>query len=93
VEGEGEMAAVITNYFQNLFTSHAGNRSQELLSHVTPRVMEEMNDCLLKDFFEAEVRSALDGIGDLKAPVLMACQLYFIRSIGMWSVHMWLKKC
>jgi hypothetical protein len=46
------MAAVITNYFQNLFISHAGKRRKELLSHVTG-VTEEMNEHLLKEFFRS----------------------------------------
>jgi exonuclease III len=68
VEGEEEMAAVITNYFQNLFTSNVGDRIEELLIHVIPRVTEEMNANLLKEFTEAEVVDALENIGDLKAP-------------------------
>lgn len=33
-----------------------------------PRITTEMNEFLLKEFSEAEVKSALDAIGDLKAP-------------------------
>jgi hypothetical protein len=37
VEREEEMAAVVTNYFTNLFTSCAGQRMEELLDRVVPR--------------------------------------------------------
>jgi hypothetical protein len=62
------MAAVITNYFNKLFTSHTSTRTQELLSKVVPRVTHEMNEFLLKEFTEEEVWHALEDIGDLKAP-------------------------
>jgi hypothetical protein len=36
VERDEEMAAVITNYFNSLFTQSIGNQMQELLAHVVP---------------------------------------------------------
>jgi hypothetical protein len=68
VEREEEMAAVITNYFKSLFSSTAGDRQEELLSQVVPRVTHDMNSSLTKDFTEEEVKTALNSIGDLKAP-------------------------
>jgi hypothetical protein len=68
VEGEAEMAAVVTNYFNELFTSSAGHRMNELLEHVVHRVTPEMNDMLLREFTREEVKDALNCIGDLKAP-------------------------
>jgi hypothetical protein len=66
VEGEEEMAAVVTNYFNNLFTSHAGPRLEELLERVIQRVTPEMNDMLLREFTHEEVKDALNSISDLK---------------------------
>lgn len=68
VTEEQEMLQLLTDYYQNLFHSSAGGRYDELLQHVTPRVTEEMNSALCKEFSDLEIKSALDGIGDLKAP-------------------------
>lgn len=68
VEEEAEMAAVITDYFSSLFTSNVGHRIMELLPHVPAKVTSEMNIWLNRDFTADEVKLALEGIGDLKAP-------------------------
>lgn len=62
------MKDVVTNYFLNLFTSHAGTRTEELLGHTDPRVTPQMNALLGEAFTEKEVVDALQSIGDLKAP-------------------------
>lgn len=41
---------LITDYYTSLFTSHTGDHIDELLQSVTPRVTNEMNQSLLKDF-------------------------------------------
>jgi hypothetical protein len=68
VEGEAEMAAAVTDYFNELFTSYAGNRMEELLERVVHRVTLDMNDMLMREFSREEVKAALNCIGDLKAP-------------------------
>jgi hypothetical protein len=68
VEKEEEMLVAVTNYFTKLFTSSAGIRVEELLAHVPARVTPEMNEKLLAEFTAAEIKVALDSIGDLKAP-------------------------
>jgi hypothetical protein len=68
VEDEEAMKEVVTNYFIKLFTSHAGNRMNELLNQVDPRVNPSMNQILCEDFTREEVEEALNSIGDLKAP-------------------------
>ncbi|KAM3241700.1 hypothetical protein ACQJBY_054489 [Aegilops geniculata] len=62
------MKDVVTNYFLNLFTSHAGTRTEELLCQVDPRVTLQKNALLTEAFTEKEVVDALQSIGDLKAP-------------------------
>ena len=42
--------------------------THQLLQAVSPRVTANMNEELMKDFSPEEVKSALDSIGDLKAP-------------------------
>lgn len=68
VEEEEAMKEVVTSYFINLFTSFAGHRLEELLSHIDSRVTPPMNELLCKEFTEKEVLAAIDSIGDLKAP-------------------------
>lgn len=68
VEKDEDMKEVVTNYFLNLFTSHAGNRQDELLARVDIRVTPNMNDFLQKEYTREEIYEALQSIGDLKAP-------------------------
>lgn len=65
---EGEMRVLVANYYNNLFESHAGDRIDELLQHVPVKVSEEANRTLCKEVTSEEIKEALDGIGDLKAP-------------------------
>lgn len=59
---------MVTNYFNELFTSNAGHRLDELLERVVHRVTLDMNDMLLHEFTKEEVKDALNCIGDLKVP-------------------------
>lgn len=65
---EGEMRVLVANYYNHLFESHAGDRIDELLQHVPVKVPEEVNRALCKELTSEEIKEALDGIGDLKAP-------------------------
>ena len=56
------------SYFQGLFTPNGNNHYDELLRSVPTKVTQAMNDCLMADFTEMEIKVALDHIGDLKAP-------------------------
>lgn len=66
VTGEVEKRALVFNYYQSLFQSHAGAQMEELLQHV--KVTAEMNQMLCREVNDEEVKATLDGIGDLKAP-------------------------
>jgi len=68
VEDEVEKEEFITNYFLQLFRSSAQGDEQQILQAVQPCVTEEMNGKLIDDFSAEEIKVALDGIGDLKAP-------------------------
>ena len=68
MEEEADMETVVTQYFDELFTSNAGSRIEELLELVVPHITSEVNDTLLQEFTKEEVKMALDSIGDLKAP-------------------------
>lgn len=66
-EGE-EMTNYVCSFFQDLSSSAAGDRLDELISKVQPRVTEAMNNILDVEFTREEVKAALDHIGDLKVP-------------------------
>jgi hypothetical protein len=68
VEKEEDMLAAVTDYFDSLFSSCAGQRMEELLEHVPTRVTPQMNELLMAEFTREEIKAALEGIGDLKAP-------------------------
>jgi hypothetical protein len=84
VEEEEAMKEVASNYFSTLFTSSTGSRMNELLEYIQPRVTEEMNDMLGKDFTSQEVVEALESIGDLKAPGLDGMHSLFYKKF--WDV-------
>ena len=58
----------MSSFFQDLFTTSVGNRVDELIAKVQPRVTAEMANFLDAVFTREEVKAALDHIGDLKAP-------------------------
>jgi hypothetical protein len=84
VEDEVGMKEVVTNYFSTLFTSSTGTRMDELLGHIDPRVTEEMNAELCKEFSSKEVVEALGSIGDFKAPSLDGMHAMFYKKF--WDV-------
>lgn len=66
-EGE-ELNNYVCSFFQELFTSSAGDRVVELIDKVQPRVTTAMRADMDVEFTHEEVKAALDHIGDLKAP-------------------------
>lgn len=59
---------LIVGYYRTLFESNAGNRVEELLHYVPVRVTQEMNQHLMGEYTDQEIKEALESIGDLKAP-------------------------
>jgi exonuclease III len=68
VEAGRELTSYVLSYFQELFTSNGGDRIDDLIQKVIPRVTEDMNKHLVGEFTRNEVKAALDDIGNLKAP-------------------------
>lgn len=68
MEEMGEIHKLITDYYKSLFQSHAGHRYEELLQKVPSRVNVDMNETLMKEYSDEEIKKALDDMGDLKAP-------------------------
>jgi hypothetical protein len=84
VKEEEELQEVATNYFLNLFASTIGTRTAELMVRIDPCVTPEMNNSLMETFTEEEVWSALESIGDLKAPGLDGMPALFYKKY--WEV-------
>jgi ribonuclease HI len=68
VTENNDISQMIVEFYRDLFQSRLGTRYEEILNHVTPRVTTEMNASLNGEFTGDEIRAALEGIGDLKAP-------------------------
>lgn len=84
VEAEGEIRELITNYYKSLFLSHAGQRVNEVLQHVSPRVTQDMNHMLTQEYTDEEIKRALDDIGDMKAPGADGMPSLFYKQF--WSI-------
>ena len=84
VEEEGELQNIITNFYKKLFRSCVGSRYDELLSRVHPRVTNEMNQFLRREYSDEEIKSALDSMGDLKAPGVDGMPALFYKQF--WDI-------
>ena len=79
MENEREMHELITNFYKDLFRSCAGTRYDELLDQVQQKVTSEMNQFLLKEVTDDEIKAALDSMGELKAPGKDGMPVLFYR--------------
>ena len=79
MEDEQEIHNLITNFYKDLFCSCAGNRYDELLSQVELKVTPLMNQILMKEFTDDEIKAALDSMGDLKAPGMDGMPALFFK--------------
>lgn len=65
---QAEVSSAFTQYFQSLFTTGGTTGVEECLVGVYPRITEDMNNYLVREFFETEVRESLDQMALLKSP-------------------------
>ena len=59
---------IVVNYYSNLFSSSNPSEFTELIEAVEPKVSQDMNNMLTRDFKGAEVKAALNQMYLLKAP-------------------------
>ena len=59
---------IVVNYYSNLFSSSNPSELTELIEAVEPKVSQDMNNMLTRDFKGAEVKAALNQMYLLKAP-------------------------
>ena len=83
VEEMARLKLLITNFYKTLFEFHVGNRFDELLNQVHRKVSPEMNDILMKEYRDEEIKQALDNMDDLKALGWTVCLLFFISNTGI----------
>ena len=89
VEGEEDLQALVTNCFSGLFTPMEGTNLAHVLPHLQPRVTDQMNEFLIKQFTREEVHQSLESIGDLKAPGADGMSAIFYKK--MWG--RWVMRC
>lgn len=68
VEGEDQIGALLTRYYSSLFSLGNPTQLDPVLNVVETRVFAEMNEELLKPFFEVEVKLALKQMDANIAP-------------------------
>jgi len=84
VKEDKEIVALITNFYKDLFHSHAGSRYDELLEKVHPKVSSDMNAALQREVSDEEIKSALDCMGALKAPGMDGMPVLFYKHF--WDI-------
>lgn len=68
VEGQKEVEHMILDYYKAIYTSEPAQNVDECLSAVPRLVTRAINDELMKPVLEADIKSAVDSLGALKAP-------------------------
>ena len=59
MEEDGRMGSLFVNYFSNLFTTSNPTGIDAILEGIIPKVTEEMNLSLTRNFIAEEVHSAM----------------------------------
>jgi len=68
VEEDSRMGNLFVNYFSTLFTTSNPTGIDAILEGITPKVMEEMNLSLTRNFTAEEIHSAMQHMAPLSAP-------------------------
>ena len=68
MEEDGQLSDLFVNYFSNLFSTSNPTGIDTILEEVTPRVTEEMNLALTRNFTVEEVHSAMQQMAPLSTP-------------------------
>ena len=79
-----EVATIVINYYQKLFTSERIDPSSCVLNHVPIVIIEEMRSSLCHEFKEEEVLLVLKQMAPLKTPGLDGMPPLFYQHF--WSI-------
>ena len=66
-EDRGGIEDIVVSYFSRLFTSNGVHNLDEILSHISPSVTEEMNALLESPFTNEEIKCAVFQMHPMKA--------------------------
>lgn len=66
--GDDNVAGLLENYYQHLFTSSNPYELEEVTQHASRVVTDDLNAKLIADFTRVEVEQALNQMVPLKAP-------------------------
>ena len=67
-DDEDRMGKMVVDYYKELFITSQPNEFNKLLQALQPKVTPAMNQKLVMDFMENEVRMAIKQMRPLKAP-------------------------
>jgi len=67
-ENEDEVQRTVIDYFANLFITASPVRMEEVLTTISTRVTEDMNNMLLMPYSDVEIYEALKMMGPTKSP-------------------------
>ncbi|KAL9670708.1 hypothetical protein QQ045_008266 [Rhodiola kirilowii] len=85
-EGEDMIMDIVTCYFSNIFQASIPREARhvdEELRNITPCIFEEMNDMLLRDISEEEIKKIVFSLGPMKAPVIDGFPAVFYQRVGI----------
>ncbi|KAK1384561.1 hypothetical protein POM88_022296 [Heracleum sosnowskyi] len=85
-EDEAIIQRIIVRYFDNLFRSSKPNACDiyEVVNCVEPKISDEMNDYLLKDFVEDDILNVVKEMNPSKSPGIVGLPASFYQKY--WSV-------
>lgn len=78
------MAGVITQYYEELFSSSNPQNMEAALAGITPVVTQQMNEELIRPITDEEVRATLFEMNPLKAAGLDGFHAFFYQRY--WSI-------
>lgn len=81
--GKASKGEIATRYLCDLFKSTNPSNFQDIFHDFTPRVSESMNNSLVKEISDEEIKDVVFAIKPASAPGLMACQDFSFRNIGV----------
>jgi hypothetical protein len=76
------MQSMTVEFFKNLYSADTSVRPQDVIQLFQPKINDEMNSDLCKDFSAEQISDALFQIGPLKAPGPDDFREDFFRKIG-----------
>lgn len=79
-----DIANMVTNYFENIFTTGTCDWMEECLNAVPHKMTSKMQDVLSRDFTAEEIKAALFQMGPTKVPGLHVMNALFFQKF--WHI-------